>query len=113
MDIFFSTPSPSNYPDRIQASWVAACMLFHIQSMNTNTFHFDQLILKTGKAFLSSDESFGCCLYPRISLIDHSCCPTAAICLADRGTAFLFALRSLLAGNEISLSYTSSCMIKF
>ncbi|KAM7536300.1 hypothetical protein Aperf_G00000084284 [Anoplocephala perfoliata] len=105
MDLFFSTPSPSNYPNGIPASWIAACMLFHIQSTAINSFGFYEPILKTQDAFVRSENSFGRCIYPTISLINHSCHPNVAICFTDRGVAFLFALRALPAGSEIFLSY--------
>ncbi|KAM7536902.1 hypothetical protein Aperf_G00000084315 [Anoplocephala perfoliata] len=105
MDLFFSTPSPSNYPNGIPASWIAACMLFHIQSTAVNSFGFYDPILKTQDAFVRSENSFGRCIYPTISLINHSCYPNVAICFTDRGVAFLFALRSIPAGSEIFLSY--------
>lgn len=104
-DIFFSTPSPSNCPNLIPASWIAACMLFHIQSTYLNSFYFGEVISKTQNPLLRSKKPFGCCLYPTLSLINHSCNPSAGISTTDGGVAFLFARRPLSAGSEIALSY--------
>ncbi|KAM3180193.1 hypothetical protein ACTXT7_016792, partial [Hymenolepis weldensis] len=41
--LFFSTPSASNRPIRIPASWLAACLLFHIQSNDVNNFEFGEM----------------------------------------------------------------------
>ncbi|KAM7536885.1 hypothetical protein Aperf_G00000084336 [Anoplocephala perfoliata] len=55
MDSFFSTPSPSNCPSRIPASWIAACMLFHIQATSINSFYFENsLDAAFTQPFLSS-----------------------------------------------------------
>uniref|UniRef100_A0A0R3TK81 SET domain-containing protein n=1 Tax=Rodentolepis nana TaxID=102285 RepID=A0A0R3TK81_RODNA len=99
--LFFQDPSPSNRPWKIPASWLAACMLFHIQMISVNSFEFSEHFFRLSK----NPKSFGICIYPTISLINHSCVPTAAVSWVDKGTLLVYSLQSLSAGSEISISY--------
>nr|CDS25710.1 SET and MYND domain containing protein 4 [Hymenolepis microstoma] len=103
--LFFQLPSPSNRPTRIPASWLAACLLFHIQSNDVNNFEFGEVLLKSKKYHPQSHLMLGSCHFPTLSLINHSCEPSTAVCVTDKGRAFLFALEPISAGKEITISY--------
>ncbi|KAM7536028.1 hypothetical protein Aperf_G00000101254 [Anoplocephala perfoliata] len=47
MNVFFCNPSSSNRPNRIPASWIAACILYHIQSINVNAFALNEMMTNT------------------------------------------------------------------
>ncbi|VDL57958.1 unnamed protein product [Hymenolepis diminuta] len=108
--LFFSAPSASNRPVRIPASWLAACLLFHIQANDVNNFEFGEVVFKSKKYFPQSQVSLGSCLFPSLSLINHSCEPSAAICVTDKGRAFLYALQPISAGDQITISYGPSLL---
>ncbi|KAM7535387.1 hypothetical protein Aperf_G00000101268 [Anoplocephala perfoliata] len=103
MNLFFCNPSPSNRPNRIPASWIAACILFHIQSTKVNAFALSQLIY--GNNILPSSCVIASAIYPTISLINHSCNPSTSYVFKNRRTFSLYAQQPLQAGSEISVSY--------
>ncbi|VDO03999.1 unnamed protein product [Rodentolepis nana] len=99
-DLFYSDPSSSNRPEIIPASWIAACLLYHIQAMDVNYFGINENFLNP-----SYSKELAAAVYPTISLINHSCNPNVAIKCTDKGVAFIHALRPIQAGSEIFLSY--------
>ncbi|VUZ50250.1 unnamed protein product [Hymenolepis diminuta] len=99
-DIFFCDPSSSDSPEIIPASWIAACLLYHIQAMDINYFGVTESFPN-----LSCTEEFATSVYPTISLINHSCNPNVSVQCTDKGVAFIHALQPLRAGSEILLSY--------
>nr|CUU98056.1 hypothetical transcript [Hymenolepis microstoma] len=99
-DLFFSEPSSSNRPEIIPASWIAACLLCHIQAMDINYFGMNENFLNP-----SYSKEFATAVYPTISLINHSCNPNVAIKCTDRGVAFIHTLLPIQGGSEIFLSY--------
>lgn len=104
-DIFFSDPSSAPRSKVIPASWIAACMLYHIQAVYINAFSVSENIRRGASSKLSKSEEFGTAIYPTISLINHSCSPNVAIRFTDKGSAFLYASQPLHSGSEISLTY--------
>ncbi|VDL16493.1 unnamed protein product, partial [Hymenolepis diminuta] len=106
-DIFFSEPSISNRPDIIPASWLAACMLYHLQATEINSFQTVEVVAKELFSNSPKFEEFGVSVYPTISLINHSCDPTASVLMSDKGVMIVYALESLSAGNELSITYQS------
>ncbi|KAM3186685.1 hypothetical protein ACTXT7_003825 [Hymenolepis weldensis] len=50
-------------------------------------------------------EDLSSLIYPPLSLINHSCDPSALIHITSEGVAFLMPIRELKAGNEITISY--------
>lgn len=100
VDSFYSIPSPTNRPDCPPASWIATCMLYHLESTKVNYFEIKKVVAKDGRT-----GTVGSGLYPMLSLINHSCNPSTQYGFTDGGTMFLYALQSLPAGSDISLSY--------
>lgn len=101
MVIFFSAPSPFNCPDCIPASWIAACILSHPihkfffrwvdHEDGECTFEFRKL----NRLLHLSDN------LPHQPLLHCKCCH---FFLWQRNR-FQFALRTLPADSEISLTY--------
>ncbi|VDO02897.1 unnamed protein product [Rodentolepis nana] len=42
-DLFFELPSASKRPDCIPASWLASCLLYHLQTIGINSFSVTEL----------------------------------------------------------------------
>ncbi|VDN97053.1 unnamed protein product [Rodentolepis nana] len=101
----FTDPSSTPRPKVIPASWVAACMLYHIMAARINAFEISESIRRNPPSQYRKVEEFGTAIYPTISLINHSCYPNVSIKFSDRGEAFLFASRPIHAGSEILLTY--------
>lgn len=106
-DIFFSEPSIANRPDIIPASWLAACMLYHLQATEINNFQTVEVVAEEVFSNSPKFEEFGVSVYPTISLINHSCDPTASVLMSDKGVMIVYALESLSAGSELSITYQS------
>nr|CUU99563.1 hypothetical transcript [Hymenolepis microstoma] len=102
----YTPPSPENRPKCIPASWVAACLLYHIQSVDINAFNVDlstsQNISGIGKKFVN----IGAMLFPTISLINHSCNPSAFLIMSRRGIGCLIASKTLAPDSEIFIQYS-------
>ncbi|KAM7537889.1 hypothetical protein Aperf_G00000077218 [Anoplocephala perfoliata] len=105
MNLFFYNPSPSNRPNRIPASWIAACILCHIQSTNVNAFALSEMTYGAGNEILPSACVIASAIYPTISLTNHSCNPSTSYVFKNRRTVSLYALQPLQVGSEISFSY--------
>ncbi|VDO02595.1 unnamed protein product, partial [Rodentolepis nana] len=106
-DAFFREPSTVNRPDIIPASWIAACMLYHLQAAEINDFHNVEIIAEEVLSTSPTYEKFGISIYPTISLINHSCDPTASALMSDKGIMIIYAMQSLSAGSELSIKYHS------
>lgn len=105
-DLFYTNPTPLNRPEIIPASWLAACILFHVQAVCINSFEF-------GELFIPADErgkKFGFCAYPTVSIINHSCIPNASVGWSDHGGLFVYAVKPIPAGSHVSLCYGKSIL---
>ncbi|KAM3183898.1 hypothetical protein ACTXT7_009450 [Hymenolepis weldensis] len=101
----YAPPSTENRPKYIPASWVAACILYHMQAVDINAFNFDISISHNLTGITKESTIIGAMLYPSISLINHSCNPSAFLVMSSRGVGCLVALKTLTAGSEISIQY--------
>nr|CDS30658.1 SET and MYND domain containing protein 4 [Hymenolepis microstoma] len=111
-DAFYTDPSSTTRAKVIPASWIAACMLYHLQAVRINGFSITETIRPCLNSKLSKTEEFATAIYPTISLINHSCNPNVAVRFSDKGVAFLYALQPLHAGSEISLAYQPLFYVK-
>lgn len=105
--LFYTMPSSASRPDHLPASWVAACILYHLQSIKFNAISYAERIEESHIWTSSHFKRFGVALSPTISLINHACVPSTDIEPISGGKHFIYALRFLPAGSEISLSYTT------
>ncbi|VDO11380.1 unnamed protein product [Rodentolepis nana] len=104
-EIFYKHPSElEKRPDILPASWVAACMVYHYKSVRFNAQRYTELLESP-----TSGQSFynwlAFCIYPTISFINHDCNPNACLAFTANGGAYLYALRQIEPGEEISISY--------
>ncbi|CDS43040.1 SET and MYND domain containing protein 4 [Echinococcus multilocularis] len=106
-DLFYTPPSPESRPDRLPASWIAACLLYHLQSVPVNAHsHADDVFSSLQNlASYTMRDTFSA-LYPTLSLVNHSCDPSTFRTCTSGATCFLSALRPLTAGTEIFDCYT-------
>ncbi|VDN98437.1 unnamed protein product [Rodentolepis nana] len=103
--VFYKDPSElEKRPDILPASWVAACMVYHYRSVRFNAQRYTELLESP-----TSGQSFynwlAFCIYPTISFINHDCNPNACLAFTANGGAYLYALRQIEPGEEISISY--------
>lgn len=100
---FYAAPSPSNRPKRLPASWVAACLLYHLQSVSANGHSYSEEVFGSLQNLAAVEtEHIVSCLYPTLSLVNHSCDPsTFRVCTGEGASCFIAALRPLSAGSEI------------
>ncbi|KAL5110703.1 SET and MYND domain-containing protein 4 [Taenia crassiceps] len=112
-DLFYTPPSPENRPDRLPASWIAACMLYHLQSVPVNGHTYVDDVFNSLKNLSSyrMREIFSA-LYPTLSLVNHSCDPSTFRTCASGATCFLSTLRPLKAGTEIFDCYINCFSLK-
>lgn len=104
---FDQPPSPSNRPDRAPASWIAAVMLSHLQAVSCNAHTYAETLLTAPHLRNPEVRHVASCLYPSLSLVNHSCDPSVTrICVAGGG-CFLVALRPLPAGTEVLDCYST------
>ncbi|KAM3175663.1 hypothetical protein ACTXT7_008103 [Hymenolepis weldensis] len=107
-DLFFKVPSPNRRPDCIPASWLASCLLYHLQAVNINSFPISEVISRHERRLGSMSIHLGRALYPTLSLINHSCEPSACLVIGREGYGVLIALKSMPAGSEITVDYKPS-----
>ncbi|VUZ39483.1 unnamed protein product [Hymenolepis diminuta] len=105
---FYIAPSPTNRPKRLPASWVAACILYHLQSVSANGHSYsEEVFVSFDNLSAVKSEHIVSCLYPTLSLVNHSCDPTTfRVCTGGGVSCFLAALRPLPAGSEIFDCYS-------
>ncbi|VUZ50174.1 unnamed protein product [Hymenolepis diminuta] len=84
------------------ATWIAACFLYHFQATAINSFRCTDFIFWQD---LKKREYLSCGIYPSLSLINHSCNPSADYRFTTDGAAVLIATRNLKAGSEITIAY--------
>ena len=112
-DLFYTTPSSNNRPNRLPASWVAACLLYHLQSVSANGHSFMENVFTSMDDFTTSNmNQIASCLYPTLSLVNHSCDPQVFRTCCTEGVCFLTTLRPLAAGSEIFDAYIECFSIK-
>lgn len=104
-NIFYKTPSSTNRPGRIPASWLAACISFHLESIRLNNFALVEALLPSLDSLRYHEEIPGVGLYPTLSFLNHSCDPNTAVFTVQGGTIFLIATRSIPVGSEVTVSY--------
>lgn len=108
-DDFYSVPDAEHRPEIIPASWVAACILYHLQALTINC-HTNTLISSpTSKMAGEVIESIATSVYPTYSLINHSCSPNAVLVNSSQGGIFVFALHTISKNSEVTVSYLCSC----
>lgn len=95
-------------PECIPASWVAACLLCHLQATEINCFKVDELIAQNASLKQAEYEIYGYVLFWTISLIKHSCNPSAFVIISTGVVGDLLTLRPLAVGSEISIAYGST-----
>ncbi|VDD76761.1 unnamed protein product [Mesocestoides corti] len=96
-------PSPQNRrPDRLPASWAAACLLYHLQSVPSNAHSYAETLFPSHDDLRCAEvRALASCLYPSLSLVNHSCDPVVVRNCAANATCSLTALRPLAAGSEL------------
>ncbi|VDL61311.1 unnamed protein product [Hymenolepis diminuta] len=104
-DLFFSVPSPDRRPDWIPASWLASCLLYHLQTVEINSFPISEAINHQERSSKALSLHLGRALYPSLSLINHSCGPSACLITARESYGVLIALKSIPTGGEITIDY--------
>nr|CDS27760.1 SET and MYND domain containing protein 4 [Hymenolepis microstoma] len=92
----------------LSVSHVAACMLYHLQASTINCQDYFMLSTPSREMPPKTCRSVAAAIYPTISLINHSCNPSAVLVNTARGGAFLYALRPILANEEITVCYKYS-----
>uniref|UniRef100_A0A183B8M6 SET domain-containing protein n=1 Tax=Echinostoma caproni TaxID=27848 RepID=A0A183B8M6_9TREM len=103
--------------DALPASWAAAFILHHLQcvSSNAHAFTVDRFI--EPKTEPGNDDApgvdltqfspveLGSCLYPVLSLMNHSCDPNVALIFMRDGVCGVFALRPIPKGDVLYGNY--------
>ncbi|VDO04558.1 unnamed protein product [Rodentolepis nana] len=92
----------TRFSDKPPANWIAACLLYHLQSINVNAFSFCDIIRCDQ---VSKFEDLASPIYPAFSLINHSCDPSAILIASTKGVGLLVALKELKAGSEVNIAY--------
>ncbi|VDN97296.1 unnamed protein product, partial [Rodentolepis nana] len=92
----------------LSVSHVAACMLYHLQASTVNCQDYFMLSTPSREVPPKTCRSIATAIYPTISLINHACNPSAVLVNTARGGAFLYALRPILANEEITVCYKYS-----
>ncbi|VDO00685.1 unnamed protein product [Rodentolepis nana] len=82
-------------------------MLHHLQAAGINDFHNVETIAEEVLSTSPTYEKLGISTYPTISLINHSCNPTASALMSDKGIMIIYAMQSLCAGSQLSIKYHS------
>ncbi|VDP87748.1 unnamed protein product [Echinostoma caproni] len=104
----------------LPASWAAACILYHLQSLQLNGMlkecrvlsvrdasHGFGFVVDENKVIFRDNTSFlGYAVYPTMSLINHSCDPNCALVFMRDGYCGLFATEHIAKGNALSISYS-------
>ncbi|VDN99334.1 unnamed protein product [Rodentolepis nana] len=104
----YTPPSSENRPKCIPASWVAACILYHVLSADINAFNMDLAVGQSQSVFSNNIVNIGSMLFSTISLINHSCNPSAFLTMSKQGFGCLFASKALSPGSEIFLQYAGN-----
>lgn len=110
-DLFFEVPSSTRRPDCIPASWLASCLLYHLQAVEINSFPISEAVNRQERSPNAFSLHLGRGIYPTLSLINHSCEPSACLLIARESYGVLIALKSVPAGGEITIDYMPSIQI--
>ncbi|VDO11581.1 unnamed protein product [Rodentolepis nana] len=108
-DDFYSAPDADVRPKIIPASWVAACILYHLQAFTINCQTNILLSSPTPKVTDAAVKQIATSVYPTYSLINHSCNPNAVLINTPQGGIFVFALHPIPKNSEVTVSYLHSC----
>uniref|UniRef100_A0A0R3SVN1 SET domain-containing protein n=1 Tax=Hymenolepis diminuta TaxID=6216 RepID=A0A0R3SVN1_HYMDI len=92
----------------LSVSHVAACMLYHLQASTVNYQDYFMILTPSRGMPPKICKSIATAIYPTISLINHSCNPSAVLVNTARGGAFLYALKPILADEEVTVCYKYS-----
>nr|CDS28367.1 SET and MYND domain containing protein 4 [Hymenolepis microstoma] len=106
-DLFFELPSARNRPDCIPASWLASCLLYHLQTIDVNSFSVAELTDQEKRKLDSNRVYLGQALHPTLSLINHSCLPSASVLTTTDGYGVLIASQFIPVGGEVTIDYIS------
>ncbi|VDP74302.1 unnamed protein product [Echinostoma caproni] len=104
---------------QLPASWAAACILYHLQSVQLNGFVMKGRIVTIHDAlprigFTPNEHQMmvrerpgylGSALYPTLSLVNHSCDPNCALIFMRDGYCGLFATEHIAKGSALLISY--------
>ncbi|VDO16275.1 unnamed protein product [Rodentolepis nana] len=102
---FYKKPSQVDRPDYLPASWIVASMMYYLKVAYLNALDYTEY-LESPSAELNSNRNWlGLCIYPTISLINHSCNPNACLVSTANGGAFLYALRPMEKNEEVTICY--------
>ncbi|KAM7539220.1 hypothetical protein Aperf_G00000057350 [Anoplocephala perfoliata] len=115
-----TTFDPSDYAS---IAWLAACsdkqeiknlfqytitavfLTYCLFAAKINSFKIYELVAQNASFSKIKYETCGNALYPTLSLINHSCNPSALLIMSGRGIGGLITLRPLKEGSEISITY--------
>ncbi|VDL93963.1 unnamed protein product [Schistocephalus solidus] len=107
----FVAPSSSSRVELLSASWIAALILYHLQAVPCNAHTYAETVLPRCQQGVSLTASsvrpLASCLYPTLSLVNHSCDPNVLRVSTDSGRCLLLALRPLPAGTELLDCYSA------
>nr|CDS25416.1 SET and MYND domain containing protein 4 [Hymenolepis microstoma] len=92
-------------PSKAPAIWIAACFLYHFQATAINSFRCNEFVYWGNNKIR---EYLSCAIYPAVSLINHSCNPSADYCFTTDGTAVLIVTKSLAKGAELTITYNGT-----
>ncbi|BHF65842.1 hypothetical protein SprV_0200885500 [Sparganum proliferum] len=107
----FVAPSSTTKVELPPATWVAACILYHLQAVPCNAHTYAETLLPKCEQGVSLTASsirpLASCLYPTLSLVNHSCDPNVLRVSTGSGSCLLLALRPLPAGTELLDCYSA------
>nr|CDS26310.1 SET and MYND domain containing protein 4 [Hymenolepis microstoma] len=102
---FYTHPSQlAKRPDILPASWVAACMVYHYKTVRFNAIRYAEILEPTNTGYTFYNW-LAYCIYPTMSFINHDCDPNACLAFTANGGAYLYALRQMRPGEEVTISY--------
>ncbi|VDO01478.1 unnamed protein product [Rodentolepis nana] len=91
-------PGIQDLPVIIPASWIAAWMLYHLKAVPLSSTPYVEYKGRSKKVTIAQS------IYPTPTLIKHSCNPSVSLGNTANGGVFVYAVRSLRAGEETSIT---------
>lgn len=102
---FYKHPSQIKRPKFLPASWIAACMLYHLKAVRFHAADYTEFLESSSIELISNRNWLAFCIYPTISLINHDCNPNACLVSTANGRTFLYALRPIAKNEEVTICY--------